>query len=149
MFRKLMATDAGWELTVLRLAPGIMISAHALQKVFGIWGGAGLDGIMGFFTGVVHLPVWLGYLVIATECFAGVGLILGLLTRVAAFALFCEMVGAVLLVHFPNGFFMNWEAKMPAGTEGFEFHMLVVAILIAVMIKGGGAASVDGTLSER
>lgn len=149
MLRKVMATKAGWELTVLRLAPGIMISGHALQKVFGIWGGAGLDGIMGFFTGVVHLPVWLGYLVIATECFAGIGLILGALTRVAAFALFCEMVGAVLLVHGPNGFFMNWEAKMPAGTEGFEFHVLLIAILLAVMSKGGGAASIDGAMSKR
>jgi putative oxidoreductase len=147
MLRKLMATNAGWELTVLRLAPGIMISGHALQKVFGIWGGAGMAGIMGFFTNVVHLPVWLGYVVIATECFAGAGLILGALTRLAAFALFCEMVGAVILVHFPNGFFMNWEAKMPAGTEGFEFHVLVIAILIAVMSKGGGAASVDRAIS--
>jgi putative oxidoreductase len=143
MFRRLMATRGGIEMTVLRLAPGVMISAHALQKVFGVWHGAGLAGIMGFFTGVLHMPVWLGYLVIATECLAGPGLILGIFTRVAAFALFCEMIGAVYLVHFSNGFFMNWEATMPAGSEGFEFHVLVLAILIAVMIKGGGAASVD------
>ena len=143
MLRRLMATKGGIEMTVLRLAPGVIISAHALQKVFGIWGGAGIDGIMAFFTGVVHLPVWLGYLVIANECFAGAGLVLGAFTRVAAFALFCEMAGAVYLVHLPNGFFMNWEAKMPAGNEGFEFHILVLAILIAVMIKGGGGASVD------
>ena len=139
MFHRLMATKGGIEMMVLRLAPGVIISAHALQKVFGIWGGAGIDGIMAFFTGVVHLPVWLGYLVIANECFAGAGLVLGAFTRVAAFALFCEMAGAV----YKNGFFMNWEAKMPAGNEGFEFHILVLAILIAVMIKGGGAASVD------
>ena len=143
MLRRLMATKGGIEMTVLRLAPGVMIGAHALQKVFGVWNGAGMAGIMAFFTGVLHMPAWLGYLVIATECFAGLGLVFGVFTRVAAFALFCEMIGAVYMVNFPNGFFMNWEAKMPAGSEGFEFHILVLAILIAVMIKGGGPASLD------
>jgi len=148
MVRRLMATTGRWEFTVLRLAVGIMILPHGLQKVFGIWGGAGLVGIMSFFTNVVHIPAWLGYIVIATEVVGGAALILGLLARVAAFFLSCEMIGAALLVHRPNGFFMNWEAHLPAGAEGFEFHILVVAILVAVMIGGAGAASIDGAVSR-
>jgi len=146
MFRTLLVTTDGWELTVLRLAAGIMILPHALQKVFGIWGGMGFAGIMNFFTTVAHIPAWLGYVVILTELLGGTGLILGALTRVAAFALCCEMVGAVFTIHLQNGFFMNWEGRQNG--EGFEFHILAVAILIAVMLKGGGAASVDRALAK-
>jgi len=149
MLRSLTATSNEWALTILRLAPGIVILPHGLQKVFGIWGGAGLAGIMSFFTTVVHMPAWLGDVVIATECLGGIALILGLLTRVAAFFVAVEMVCAVILVHLPNGFFMNWEAKLPAGAEGFEFHILMVAILIVLLIKGGGAASIDRALASR
>lgn len=147
MIRRMMTTTGGWEMLLLRLAAGIVILPHGLQKLFGIWGGAGLTGIMNFFTTVIHLPAPIGYLVILTEVVGGVCLLLGVFTRIAAFAIACEMVGAVLLWHLPNGFFMNWEAKMQAGMEGFEFHILFVAMLITLVSRGAGTASADAAIA--
>ncbi len=148
MLRTLMATSDGWELTVLRLAAGIMILPHGLQKAFGLFGGAGLTGIMNYFVTVTHIPAWLGYVVILTELLGGTCLILGAFARVAAFFVFCQMVGAVITTHGKNGFFMNWAGQLPRGVEGFEFHILAIAVLVAVMVRGAGAASVDRALTK-
>ena len=91
------------------------------------------------------IPAPFGYLAIAAEFFGGLGLILGFLSRIAAFGVLCNMVVAVLTVHIHNGFFMNW-----AGTnkgEGFEYHLLAIAMALAVIIGGGGTASIDRALS--
>ena len=75
------------------------------------------------------------------------GLISGLLTRVAAFGITVNMIVAVYLLHWQNGFFMNWFGNQKG--EGYEYHLLVIAMAIALMIKGGGALSIDKTLSDR
>ena len=84
MFRKLIATDNDAAITVLRLVLGIAFFAHGAQKMLGWFGGYGFIGTMGFFTGVMHIPAVFAFLAIAAEFFGGLGLILGLLTRVAA-----------------------------------------------------------------
>jgi len=119
---------------------------HGAQKMLGWFGGHGFSGTMGFFT---HqgIPASLAFLAIAAEFFGGLGLILGFLSRIAAFGVLCNMAVAVLTVHLHNGFFMNW-----AGTnkgEGFEYHLLAIAMALAVMIGGAGAPSVDRALSGR
>ena len=76
-----------------------------------------------------------------------VGLVVGFLSRVAAFGVACVMVGAIWLVHWPNGFFMNWSGKQ-AG-EGFEYHLLVIAISLALMIAGSGKWSVDRIIAGK
>jgi putative oxidoreductase len=86
------------------------------------------------------------YLVIAAEFLGAIALILGLLTRLAAFGLFAVMAGAVYLVHWQNGFFMNWTGNQQG--EGIEYHLLVMAIALALMIRGGGRASFDRILSR-
>jgi putative oxidoreductase len=84
-------------------------------------------------------------LAIAAEFFGGIGLILGFLTRIAAFGIGVNMLVAILMVHFPFGFFMNWTGTQKG--EGFEFHLLVLAIVSYLMIRGAGAFSVDRLLT--
>jgi len=144
MFRKLMATSDDWTLTLLRLVLGVVFFAHGAQKMLGWWGGNGFSGTMGYFT---HsgIPAPLAFLAIAAEFFGGMGLVVGLLSRVAAFGIVVNMLVAVLTVHLPNGLFMNWSGAQKG--EGFEYHLLAIALGIAIMVKGGGAVSMDRALS--
>jgi putative oxidoreductase len=146
MIRKLMATDDDAAITVLRLVLGIVFFAHGAQKMLGWFGGYGFTGTMGFLTGMMHIPAVFAFLAIAAEFFGGLGLIFGLFTRVAAFGIFCNMLVAVAMVHHQFGFFMNWAGTQKG--EGFEFHLLALAITGFLMIRGAGAASVDRLLSS-
>ena len=145
MFRRLLTTNDDWTLVLLRLVLGVVFFAHGAQKMLGWFGGHGFSGTMGYFT---HsgIPAPLAFLAIAAEFFGGIGLIVGLLSRVAAFGIIVNMVVAVLTVHLPFGFFMNWSSAQKG--EGFEYHLLAIAIGIALLVKGGGAVSVDRALSS-
>jgi putative oxidoreductase len=145
MLKKLLATPNEWQWTVLRLAAGIMIFPHGLQKTFGVFGGVGFARQMaGFEAG--HIPALFAFLAIMAEFLGGIGLLAGIFTRVAAFGLLCNMVVGAFLVNLPNGFFMNWGGKQKG--EGVEFHMLVAAMCIVLISKGGGAWSVDRAISK-
>ena len=146
MTRKLIVTDNDAAITVLRLVLGIVFFAHGAQKMLGWFGGYGFSGTMGFFTGMMHIPAVFAFLAISAEFFGGLGLIFGLLTRVAAFGIFCNMLVAVAMVHHQFGFFMNWAGTQKG--EGFEFHLLALAMTGFLMIRGAGAASVDRLLSS-
>src|SRR5882724_3807786 len=146
MFRKLIATDNDIATTILRLALGVIFFAHGAQKTLGWFGGYGFTGTMGFFTGAMHIPTVFAFLAITAEFIGGLGLIFGVLTRVAAFGIFCNMVVAVALVHGQFGFFMNWTGAQQG--EGYEYHLLVLATTAFLMIRGAGAASVDRLLSS-
>jgi putative oxidoreductase len=141
MFLKLLATSDDWSLTLLRLVTGVVFFAHGAQKMLGWFGGYGFSGTMGFFTQMMHIPAPLAFLAICAEFFGGIGLIVGLLGRVAAFGIATNMVVAILLVHHRFGFFMNWSGQQKG--EGFEFHLLAIAIAIVLMVRGSGALSVD------
>lgn len=143
--RKLLATSNDLTLTIVRLVLGIVFFAHGAQKMLGWFGGYGFKGTMGFFTQHQHIPAPLAFLAICAEFFGGLGLMVGLLSRIAAFGIFCNMVVAVLTVHLANGFFMNWTGQQKG--EGFEYHLLAVALLLVVMVKGAGALSIDRALS--
>ena len=145
MFRKLLTTSDECTLAMLRLVLGVVFFAHGAQKMLGWFGGYGFSGTMGFFT---HsgIPAPLAFLAIAAEFFGGIGLLVGFLSRVAAFGIVVNMVVAVLMVHLPNGFFMNWSGTQKG--EGFEYHLLAIAIGIAIMVKGAGSLSMDRALSR-
>jgi putative oxidoreductase len=145
MFRKLLTTSDDWTLTLMRLVLGVIFFAHGAQKMLGWFGGNGFSGTMGFFT---HsgIPAPLAFLAIAAEFFGGMGLVVGLLSRVAALGIVVNMVVAVLTVHLPNGLFMNWTGAQKG--EGFEYHLLAIAIGIAILVRGGGAVSMDRALSR-
>ena len=143
--RALLRTNDSLALTIARLALGIVMLPHGMQKSLGLFGGPGFSGTMGMFT-QQGMPAALAFLVILGEAGGSIGLILGFLTRVCGFGITCIMLGAIAMVHWPNGFFMNWFGKQ-AG-EGFEFHILALGLALAVLIGGGGKASVDRALAE-
>ena len=145
MFRKLLATSNDWTLTILRLVAGAVFFAHGAQKALGWFGGYGFSGTMGFFTGMMHIPALFAFLAICAEFLGGIGLIVGLLGRMAAFGISVNMIVAVLMVHSHFGFFMNWTGQQKG--EGFEYHLLAIAVMLVLMVRGSGAASVDRALS--
>jgi len=145
MIRRLFATDDSIATAVLRLVLGVVFFAHGAQKMLGWFGGYGFSGTMGFFTGTMHIPAPLAFLAIAAEFFGGIGLILGFLTRIAAFGITVNMLVAIATVHGAFGFFMNWSGTQKG--EGFEYHLLVLALTAFLMIRGAGAFSVDRALS--
>src|SRR5262247_466527 len=112
----------------------------------GVCGGQGFAATVAFFTGSGIPPV-LALLVIVTEFLGPLGLALGLLTRVVAFGLLCEMLVAIVTVHWPNGFFMNWTGTQQG--EGFEYHVLVIGMALTLLIVGAGAWSLDRALTGR
>jgi len=143
MLNKLFETRDDVGLLVARLALGIVFLPHGLQKTLGLFGGAGFSGTMGFFT-QQGLPSIIAFLVIIAESFGALGLIIGFLSRLAAFGIGLNMLGAILMVHLPNGFFMNWFGTQKG--EGFEYHILAIGLALVVLIGGGGKWSVDRLL---
>src|SRR5580704_1794463 len=147
MLRKIVGTTNDWTLTLLRLVMGVIFFAHGAQKALGWFGGYGFSGTMGFFTNMMHIPAPLAFLAICAEFLGGIGLLVGLLGRVAAFGITCNMLVAVLLVHSKVGFFMNWTGQQKG--EGFEYHLLAIAVAIVLMVKGSGAFSIDRALTAK
>lgn len=143
--RKLLATPNDRTLTILRLVLGVVFFAHGAQKVLGWFGGYGFTATMGFFTHMMHIPALFAFLAIMAEFLGGLGLIVGLLGRVAAFGITCNMLVAIAMVHGKNGLFMNWTGQQKG--EGFEYHLLAIAICILIMVRGSGAFSADHALS--
>src|SRR5436305_1677993 len=111
MLKKIVCTKCDPAGFILRLALGIVMFPHGAQKVLGWFGGYGFTGTMGFFTGKMGVPYAFALLAIAAEFLGSLGLIVGFLTRIAAFGIAVNMAVAVYMVHFQNGFFMNWNAS--------------------------------------
>ena len=145
MLKRLMGTTNDVSFTILRLVLGVVFFAHGAQKMLGWFGGFGFHGTMGAFT-QMGMPAALAFLIICTEFFGGLGLIVGLLTRIAALGITGLMIGAIFMVHLANGFFMNWMGTQKG--EGFEYHLLVIAMAVALVVRGAGAFSLDQTLSK-
>ena len=144
MLHRLLVTDDSKATAILRLVLGVVFFAHGAQKLLGWFGGPGFSGTMGFFTGYMHIPAPFALLAIAAEFFGGLGLIFGFLTRIAAFGIAMNMVVAVAMVHRTFGFFMNWTGTQKG--EGFEYHLLALAVTTFLMIRGAGALSVDRSI---
>lgn len=147
MLRKFLATENDLSLLILRVVLGLVMLPHGLQKTLGLFGGHGFSGTYGFFTSQMGLPGLVAVLVILAESLGAFGLLIGALTRLGALGIAAVMSGAIVMVHWSNGFFMNWSGQK-AG-EGFEFHLLAIAMALVLMIRGGGAFSIDRLLSSR
>jgi putative oxidoreductase len=142
--RSLLRTEDSLPLLIARLALGGVMLPHGLQKTLGLFGGFGFTKTMGALTTQVGMPAFLAFLVILSESAGSLGLIFGCLTRVAAFGCASVMAGAIIMVHVHNGFFMNWAGNQ--GGEGFEYHVLALGLALALLVGGGGRASVDRAL---
>ena len=145
MFNELIQTKKDYAAMWGRLALGLVILPHGLQKVFGWYGGSGYSGTMDGFMSM-GVPSLLAFLAIMVESLGAFALIIGLLGRLAAFGIAVNMTVAIFMVHRQNGFFMNWTGMQPG--EGFEFHLLAIGLAIGVMITGSGAYSADLSMSK-
>jgi putative oxidoreductase len=141
---KLLSTDSSWASFVLRFSLGSVIWMHGAQKMLGLFGGYGFAGTMNFFTKTMGLPWIISLLVILGEFFGGIGLILGIGTRFFALYVGIILFFAMVLVHWENGFFMNWFGNQKG--EGIEFFILFLSMSISLVFTGGGKFSIDSML---
>jgi putative oxidoreductase len=146
LMTQLFMTKDSWTPLVIRLTIALVILPHVLQKLFGWFNGPGLSGEMKFMTRVVHMSPLLAVTAITIECAGCFMLLAGIGTRLAAAAIFLLFIGIIARVHFKNGYFMNFFGKLPAGQEGYEFHLLVLGLCIASILEGGGKWSLDKLL---
>ena len=141
-FQRVLSTDAGWGPLALRLPIGIIFVAHGAQKLFGAFGGYGLEGT-GQFMGSLGLSP--GYLMAllagSAEFFGGLALLFGVLVRPAAAALAFAMLVAILSVHVSHGLFL--------ANNGYEYALALFSAAVALLIGGAGRMSVDATLATR
>lgn len=126
---------------IFRVLLAAVMFPHGAQKALGWFGGFGFDGSMKFFTETMHIPAPLALLAITAEFLGPIALVLGLFSRVAAFGIGTTITVAALTVALPNGFFMNWFGNQKG--EGFEYHILMAAIALAVVMQGGGKWALD------
>jgi putative oxidoreductase len=129
---------------VLRLALAAVFIAHGGQKLFGLWGGHGLEATAGFFAQMGLQPAFPLAVSVATLEFAGgILLALGAFTVVVSAALTLEMLVAIVKVHLASGFFLNWNL-VPVQGHGYEYNLVLIGALVCLTLAGPGAFSVDG-----
>ncbi len=138
---RILETDTALGPLVLRIAVGLIFAAHGAQKLFGWFGGYGLDGTGQFFDSVGLNPGYLMALLAgAAEFFGGLALIVGLLVRPAAASLAFAMLVAIFAVHWSKGFF--------AGAGGYEYALALFATSVSLLISGAGRYSVDRAVTS-
>jgi putative oxidoreductase len=148
MLKKLFETKDDVVSLILRLFLGVVFFPHGMQKLFAGWfGGYGFSGTLGWFTDTMHVPAVFAVCAILAEGLGSLGLLTGFLTRLSAFGIMMNMIVAVYMVHWQNGFFMNWFGNQKG--EGFEFHLLAIGIAIALIIRGGGKWSLDRVVAKK
>lgn len=145
--KRILATKDEWVGLVTRLTIGIIILPHGLQKLFGMFGGFGFEGTMGFLTSTAHLPWIIAFIVIIIESVGAMSLIVGFASRIWAALMIVLMIGAINVAHLSNGFFMNWSGMQKG--EGFEYHLLVIGLSIATLIVGSGKYSIDELIAKK
>ena len=145
LLRRALATDNDSAPLVARLALGAILFPHGAQHALGWFGGYGFSGTLAWMTGTLGFPAPLAALGIASELVAPLLLVAGVGGRLAAGLLFFHMAFAAS-THVENGFFMNWFGALSTGQEGFEYHLLALALALVVVIAGSGRWSLDRTL---
>jgi putative oxidoreductase len=145
MLKRLMATSNDVTFTILRVVLGVVFFAHGAQRMLGWFGGAGFHSTMATFA-QTGMPAPIAFLIISAQFFCGLGLMVGLLTRIASLGVAGLMIGAIFMVHLPYGFFMNWTGTQKG--EGIEFHLLALAMAAALLLRGAGAFSMDRSLTK-
>ncbi|GGW90027.1 DoxX family protein [Alteromonas halophila] len=140
LLQTLLSSEAGWGATILRVVLGITLLAHGAQKLFGWFGGYGLEGTAQWMESIGLAPgILMAFLAGSAEFFGGAALILGFLVRPAALLAAITMAVAIITVHLSNGFFMQ--------NNGYEFALALFAMSLALVQQGAGNVSVDGYLT--
>ncbi|WP_122317863.1 DoxX family protein [Pseudomonas cichorii] len=139
--KSVLSTRAGYGLTVLRIIVGIIFIAHGSQKLFGAFGGYGLEGTAQFMESQGLAPGYLMALLSGSvEFFGGLAVLVGLLARPAALGLAVLLLVAIFSVHIGNGLFM--------ANNGYEFALALLGGAIAILIEGAGKLSVDRAIGN-
>ncbi|WP_114941426.1 DoxX family protein [Mucilaginibacter endophyticus] len=147
LIEKITATDVGSAVPlVLRIAFFIVMFPHGAQLFTGWFQGSGYTGSMNYFSSL-GLPPLIGFLVIFLEFFGSVFILAGLFTRLFAFACICLVMGMILMVHIHIGFFMNWYGLLKG--EGFEYHILMLSMLVSLLVAGSGKAGIDTLFTNK
>jgi putative oxidoreductase len=144
---KIFKTNENTAATIIRIVLGVILFPHGAQKLLGWFGGYGFDGTMGFMTGTAGLPWILAFLVIILEFFGALALIFGFATRIVSVGIIALFTGIIFTSHASNGFFMNWSGQLPG--EGYEYHLLVIGMSLALLVSGAGKWSVDYALQKK
>lgn len=142
--KQLLRTSSDPTLLIGRIALGSMLFAHGAQKVLGIFGGRGLEATFQFFAGL-GVPYWLAVVAVGLEFVGGPMLVVGLLGRLVGLGTAIHMAVAAYLVARPFGFFMNWANNQRG--EGFEFHLIAIALALVLTAHGSGPLSVDRAMA--
>lgn len=145
MKKFLFETENNWSSLALRLTLGIVLFPHGAQKMLGWFGGYGFTGTMTFFTDSMQLPWIVGFLVIVIEFVGAISLVVGFATRAWSISVIVLMIGIIISSHLPFGFFMNWSGSQTG--EGYEYHLLMIGMAIALFLSGGGSFSFDKRIS--
>jgi putative oxidoreductase len=145
--KRLFKTNDALSPLILRLALAAVFFPHGAQKVLGWFGGHGFANTMKFFTEASHIPAPFAFLAILAEFGGSIALFFGFLTRLSALGIGCVMAVAIYKVHAANGFFMNWTGQQSG--EGFEYHILVIAIALVLLCQGGGKLALDSVIYRK
>ncbi|KAA2240956.1 DoxX family protein [Chitinophaga agrisoli] len=146
MINRITATEPNTVPFILRIVFAIVLWPHGAQLLLGLFGGYGFSGTMQYFTTQAGLPSLIAFLVIFIEFFGSLFILFGLFTRLVAVASIILFLGMIFTVHQQFGFFMNWYGSMKG--EGYEYHLLVIGILVCLVISGAGKISLDGILHK-
>jgi putative oxidoreductase len=147
LLTRVLATEGGAAPLVARLALGLILFPHGAQHALGWFGGYGFSGTLAWMTGTLGFPAALAAVGIVSELLAPLALVAGIGGRIAGGLLFFHMAFAAS-THVKTGFFMNWFGAVPTGQEGFEYHLLAMALALVVVIAGSGALSLDRKLAQ-
>jgi len=145
---RIIDTPADLGAAIARVALALIIFPHGAQHALGWFGGYGFTGTHTWMTKTLGFPAPLAAVAITAELLAPFALLLGAGGRIAALGIVGIMLGAIS-THVPNGFFMNWFGSLAAGQEGFEYHLLVLALCAVVITTGSGRLSLDRAFARR
>ena len=145
--KKIFGTNENYTATIIRIVLGVVLFPHGAQKLLGWFGGYGFNGTMGFLTGAIGLPWILALLVILIEFFGAIALIFGFATRIVAVGIISLFTGIIFTAHLAHGFFINWSGQQQG--EGYEYHLLIIGMAIALLVSGAGKWSIDYALQKK
>lgn len=142
LIKRVLSSDAGLAAFILRVPTGLILAAHGAQKLFGVFGGYGLEGTGQWMASIGLEPgMLMAFLAGSAEFFGGLALTLGLLTRPAALLTAFTMLVAVFSVHISNGLFM--------ANNGYEYALTLMMVSLALLVQGAGAFSLDNLISRK
>ncbi|MEP7728270.1 DoxX family protein [Marinomonas primoryensis] len=140
--QKVTNTTSGLASTILRIPVGIILMAHGAQKLFGAFGGYGLEGTGQWMASIGLEPGYLMALLAGSaEFFGGLALVIGLLVRPASAVIAFTMLMAIVTVHISNGLFM--------ANNGYEYALTLLIVAVSLVFSGAGSFSIDKAISAK